>query len=51
MKKKDFKEAMDLRGPEFMELLHGFRSIASLAQLTEKLPPKSVRSGVVAIYD
>ncbi|KAF9475396.1 6-phosphofructokinase [Pholiota conissans] len=49
MQKKDFKEALTLRGPEFAEMLHGFRAIASMAHSdTEKKPPKlRMRVGIL----
>ena len=42
MKEKDFIEALELRGPEFEEMLHGFRAIASIAKEEKMLPASKV---------
>ena len=38
MKEKDFVKALELRGPEFEEMLHGFRAVASIAKEEKMLP-------------
>lgn len=47
MKEKNFAKALDLRGPEFSEMLHGFRAIASIAREDKKLPASKVRTLLV----
>ena len=42
MKEKDFIKALELRGPEFEEMLHGFRAIASIAKEEKMLPASKV---------
>jgi len=42
MNDKDFDKALDLRGPEFMEMLLGFRAVSSLKDDNEKLPVNKV---------
>ncbi len=42
MKEKDFVKALELRGPEFEEMLHGFRAVASIAKEEKMLPASKV---------
>ncbi|KAF9565213.1 6-phosphofructokinase, partial [Agrocybe pediades] len=48
MNDKEFEKALDLRGPEFMEMLLGFRAVSSLKDESEKLPAnKRLRLGII----
>ena len=42
MKAKDFDRALELRGPEFLEMLHGFGAVSSLKEEKDKLPANKV---------
>ena len=42
MKSKDFDKALELRGPEFLEMLHGFGAVSSLKEEKDKLPVHQV---------
>jgi streptomycin 6-kinase len=42
MKAKDFDKALELRGPEFLEMLHGFGAVSSLKEEKDKLPANKV---------
>jgi len=43
MKSKDFDKALELRGPEFLEMLHGFAAVSSLQEDSQgKLPENQV---------
>lgn len=42
VKAKDFDRALELRGPEFLEMLHGFFAVSSLKEEKEKLPANKV---------
>ncbi|KDR76336.1 hypothetical protein GALMADRAFT_247728 [Galerina marginata CBS 339.88] len=48
MKDKDFAKALELRGPEFLEVLLGFRACSSLNDEQHKLPQKKrMRVGII----
>ena len=42
MKSKNFDKALELRGPEFLEMLHGFGAVSSLKEEKDKLPVHQV---------
>ncbi|KAH9481412.1 ATP-dependent 6-phosphofructokinase [Psilocybe cubensis] len=48
LKDKEFDKALSLRGPEFLEMLHGFRGCSSYNSEAEKLPKaKRMRVGII----
>jgi 6-phosphofructokinase 1 len=42
MKSKNFDKALELRGPEFLEMLQGFSAVSSLKEEKDKLPADKV---------